>query len=113
MLKRELRLRRKSEFRSVYDKGQSFPGKHVVVFVRTGTTKYAFVASKKVGKAVERNRAKRLMREIIRTHLRYIKTDVQVILIARPSIKGKSYWEVENSLLKLLHRAKVWQTEKL
>ena len=112
MLKREFRLRQKSEFRTVFAQGKSFPGKYVVVYVTSGACKYAFVASKKVGKAVERNRAKRLMREVIRLHMPLLNKNYQVIAIARPSIKGKSYQDVESSLLQLLQRAKVFRAKQ-
>ncbi|MEL1134887.1 ribonuclease P protein component [Desulfitobacterium sp. THU1] len=106
MLQRNLRLRQKSLFKKVFAQRKSFSGKYVVVYVAEGPSKFGFIASKKVGNAVVRNRAKRLMREVIRRHLLEIKENTQIICIARSSIKGVSYSEVENSLVKSLYRAK-------
>ncbi|MDA8226605.1 MAG: ribonuclease P protein component [Desulfitobacterium hafniense] len=107
MLQRKLRLRHNTGFKAIFDKGKSYPGKYVVVYILKGPTKFGFVASKKVGNAVSRNRAKRLMREVIRRNLFFLKEDVQIICIARPIIKGVSYSEVENSIISSFKKAKV------
>ena len=106
MLPKKLRLRHKSHFKGIFDGGRSFPGKYVVIYVLPGEQKFGFIASKKVGNAVIRNRARRLMREVVRLHFSEFK-DVQIIFIARATIKGVSYREVEQSLLKVLKKADV------
>jgi len=108
MLQRKLRLRENRAFRTVFAQGKSFPGKAVVVYALSGSPRYGFIASKKVGSAVQRNRAKRLMREVVRLHLGNFPKDMQIIFIARPTIKGLSYREVEKSIMQTLQRAKLW-----
>lgn len=107
MLKRNLRLREKSLYKKVFAQGRSFSGRYVVIYITEGPSKFGFIASKKVGNSVIRNRAKRLMREVIRLHLLEIKENTQVICIARSSIKGVSYSQVENTFLQTLKKAKV------
>lgn len=109
MLKRKFRIRSKFEFKAVFAGGKSYPGKYVVIYVLKGPQKFAFIASKKVGNSVQRNRAKRLMREVIRIHFNEIQNNIQIIAIARSNLKGKgiSYQEVEKSMLQLFKRAKV------
>lgn len=107
MLKKNLRIVRNSDFRTMFAKGTSFPGRHVVIYVLKGPQKFGFIASKKVGGAVKRNRAKRLMREVIRLHLSRFRDDVQVICIARPSIVGSPLSEVERAMLSVIKRAKL------
>jgi len=102
MLKRKFRLRKKSSIKEVFAEGKNYSVKHVAIYVLKGPKRFGFIASKKVGNSVQRNRAKRIMREVIRLHLLEIRND---ILIARVGIKGVSYLEVEKTMMNMLKRA--------
>lgn len=99
-------LRKKADFDSLYSKGRSAGDKYVVVFSKKNALGYgrkAFLASKKVGNSVERNRARRLIKEAFRNLLRDEKIlknveNLDVIVIARSTINGKKERDVENSL---------------
>lgn len=109
MLKKNWRLRLNSDFNRIFSVKRSSASKFAVVYVHTGERKYGFIASKKVGNAVERNRAKRLMREIVRRNWDHLDPKQEIILIARPSIKGISYVEVEKAILGVFRRVGVWK----
>ena len=67
--------------------------------------KLGVVTSKKIGGAAERNRARRLLRESFRQHQHEFAQPVELILVARNSIAGKKFADVEKDYLTTLRRA--------
>jgi ribonuclease P protein component len=65
------------------------------------------VTSKKIGGAVARSRARRLMRECYRLHQLELNRSVDLVLVARPSIVGKTRMDVENDLVRVLRLAQL------
>jgi ribonuclease P protein component len=63
------------------------------------------VTSKKIGGAVERSRARRLLRESFRRHQHDLSQPVDMVLVARNSIAGKGLADVEKDYLSALRRA--------
>jgi ribonuclease P protein component len=63
------------------------------------------VTSKRIGGAVARSRARRLLRESFRRHQNEFSAPVEIVLVARNSIAGKSFAEVEKDFVTALHRA--------
>lgn len=63
------------------------------------------VVSRKLGGAVVRSRARRLLRESFRRHQTELQQPVFLVLVARPSIVGRPFASVEADLLKALRRA--------
>lgn len=75
-----------TQFRKLYQKGTSHVCPSVVMYVkRNGTSgnRLGITVSKKIGKAVIRNRAKRRLREVFRTNLPNMKTGYDFVLVAR------------------------------
>ena len=71
------------------------------------TSRLGVVTSKRIGGAVARSRARRLMRECFRLHQRELVRPVDLVLVARPSIAGKKLAEVEIDLLRVLRQARL------
>jgi ribonuclease P protein component len=65
------------------------------------------VTSKKIGGAPARSRARRLLRESFRQHQHEFAQPVEIILVARNSIAGKSFAGVEKDYLAALKRARL------
>jgi ribonuclease P protein component len=96
---------KESEFKEVFKSPKKYYGRLVVLFVSSAIpNKVGFVASKKVGDSVERNRARRLMRESFLRVQEYLSFDESFVLIARASINGKKMDDVLEDIKALLHR---------
>ena len=67
--------------------------------------KLGVVTSKRIGGAVERSRARRLLRESFRRHQHELAQPVELVLVARNSISGKNFAGVEKEFLAALNRA--------
>jgi ribonuclease P protein component len=69
------------------------------------TPRLGVVTSKKIGDAVQRGRARRLLRESFRLHQHDLTQPVEMVLVARNSIAGKMFADVEKDYLTALKRA--------
>lgn len=108
-------LRNKKDFSRLYKKGKSYGSRHVVLFFIRNNLKYnrkAFLASKKVGNAVERNRARRLMKENFRKMGDNIKEGYDILFIARNNIKGEKCKDVSKSMNQVIKRANLFKAKQ-
>lgn len=97
-------LRSPWQFRLVYDRGRKINCKYAVIFYHPtgeadGQPLFGVVASKRVGGAVQRNRAKRLLREAVRAVEHRLSTrGLWVVLVAKKGILERSSREVARDL---------------
>jgi ribonuclease P protein component len=84
-------IRRRAEFQRVYERGVRIHGRHATVFVLPTDRPIArlgIAATRKLGGAVVRNRAKRLVREVFRRNK--IAPGLDVVVVPRRELLGAS-----------------------
>jgi len=94
-------LTRRSEFLSLSRGGRRVHTSHFVVISKAnnkGQTRLGITVSAKVGKAVIRNRIKRLVREFFRRHRREIPSSQDIVVIARRGLGRLSLETVSKEL---------------
>jgi ribonuclease P protein component len=96
---------RSRDVRRVLDIGRRLRGKRVVVFLAPGTGAVAFVAGRKVGTAVDRNRARRILRAAWFEAGRGIVNGYDTVLVARAAIRGAKTQDLVAEMTELLHGA--------
>ena len=102
------RLRRKADFERVYSKGRRIPGRFFIGYLllqEGGPLRVGVVASRRVGGATIRNRAKRRLREIFRKNKPSGSIAADVILIARAAIIEASFEEIARAYVRGVGRA--------
>lgn len=75
-----------------------------------GKSRLGVVAAKRIGNAVVRSRAKRLMRQAFRLHQLDLRVPSEIVLVARDSISGKAFADVERDFLAALRVAGLLKT---
>ncbi len=113
-----LRLRSATDFERVRRDGRSYAHPFVVLIAgrqpadsapgeQPAGTRVGYAAGRSVGNAVKRNRAKRLLRESVRSQAAPIAPGWDLILIARTAIVGCTLAQVREAVSQLLRRAHV------
>ena len=86
-------LKLNRDFRRLYSRGKSAPGAYVAVYaMKTRRNDKSF------GKAVRRNRAKRLIRESYRAIEEKIPNGYDFVIVARGRADGAGFWQIKRDL---------------
>ena len=96
------------QFNRVYGRGKSYVHPHCVLYVaknRLGYTRIGLTATKKVGHAVQRNRARRVMRAALSEHLAQNIGGYDIILVARGQTPRLKSTQLSKTLGKLFAKA--------
>jgi ribonuclease P protein component len=117
MVNRELRLREEREIKQTRREGKAYADGPLVARVLANQSdppknRYTVIAGKKIGKAHERNRCKRLVRESIRYLHPHLKPGFDIAIILRGGIAELTGLDVAYaSLERIVRRAKLLADE--
>ena len=98
-------VRKRADFELIYKTGFKRSGRLMTMFTRereTGPARLGIAATRKMGAAVERNRAKRLVRELFRHNKPGAAMDI--VIVPRKEILEASYEKIEAEFRSLLSR---------
>ena len=100
-------VRKRADFELIYKTGFKRSGRLMTMFTRereTGPARLGIAATRKMGAAVERNKAKRLVRELFR-HNKPVAA-VDVVVVPRREILAAPYDRIEVEFRSLMARTK-------
>ena len=98
-------IRRRAEFKCIYERGTRVHGRYTTVFIlpnESGIGRLGIAATKKLGGAVQRNRAKRLIREVFRRNK--IARGFDVVVIPKRELLDASLTDLEADYRTLVER---------
>lgn len=108
-------LNKNKDFLFLYRKGKSVVGRYAVIYVRPNKKPYnrlGITAGKKVGNAVHRNRAKRIIRQAYRENEKDIPLGLDIVIVARASICSVKSGVISEWLAKSVKTASFGGSEK-
>lgn len=97
-------LKNSREFGYVYRNGKSYANKYLVMYQiknELSNNRIGISVSKKVGNSVVRHRVTRLIRESYRLNESMFNSSLDIVIVARPGSKERSYSEIESALMHL------------
>jgi len=112
MLALNNRLKKQKDFENVFKNGKGFKKKFLYLKINKNGlefTRFGFVVSTKVSKkAVERNRLKRIFRDIVRKNLERVVPGLDAVIVANPGIEIKRE-VIEESLNTLFYEGGIFK----
>lgn len=96
-------LKENRDFKRIYFRGKSFVGPVLVTYVlknRTGNVRIGITTSKKTGKAVQRNRARRVIRAALAELMPQINAGYDIVFVSR----GKTAFVKSTDILRCMKK---------
>ena len=105
-------LKKNYEFKNVLSKGRFFVGKHIIMYVKDNNKKenvIGIAVSTKIGKAVKRNRIKRLIRESYRINSSSLikGKDIVFLVNKKSEFEDIDFSTINDEIINLFDKAKM------
>ena len=103
------KIKKTKDFSLIYNKSKKMHTKYAIIFIKENINneqRFGFVASKKTGNAVQRNRIKRIFKEFVKTHKDKFKKNTDYIFVGKSilkeNIKTLKYKDIEKDINKVI-----------
>jgi len=114
-LSREQRLTSSKLLKETFEQGHSIAGRLMVMWLREGndaSLRLGVAVGRSIGGAVQRNRAKRRLKEVFRLNRSRLHGKYDIVLMARGRLNKASWDEVQLELIDLAGKAGIFKSEK-
>jgi len=105
------RLTLSSEFARVKGQGKAERGRYLILGVAQvadeKSFRAGFITPKHIGTAVVRNRVRRRLRDILRTHQLRLRTGLWLVIVARPYAANATHQQLKDEWLRLAEHASI------
>jgi ribonuclease P protein component len=101
------RILKRDLFRRVYEEGRKIQTKYFTAFVRSGSgsqSRLGITVTRKTGNSVERNRARRVVREAFRRNKWLVPPGVDIVINVKRPLVEAGYHDLEGDLIAFLER---------
>ena len=107
------KIKKSKDFSLIYNKSQKMHTKYAIIFIKENVNneqRFGFVASKKTGNAVQRNRIKRIFKEFVKIHKNKFRENTDYIFVGKSvlkeNIKNLKYKDIEKDIIKVIKQWK-------
>ena len=111
MLPRKYKLKKDNDFKKVFNKGKYYQKDFIKIkFLENDLeiNRFGLVIGLKISKkAVQRNKIKRQLEEVIQLELEQMKKGIDIIILVQPEIIEKEYQEIKETLIELFKKSKI------
>jgi len=114
-LPRQRRLKSSKLLQETFEQGRNFAGRLMVMWLREGndaSLRLGVAAGRTIGGAVQRNRAKRRLREAFRLNRHRLQGKCDIVLMARGRLNEAPWDEVQSELIQLADRAGILKKQQ-
>ena len=115
-MKKTVMIKRRYEFKRLFFKGKIAYGTNLTMYIlpnQLSINKLGIAVGKKSGKAVDRNRIKRLIRENYKVLEDEIKMGYYIVISVnkKAEIRKIDFYEVKKDFEKMLRKSEIWLKE--
>lgn len=111
-MKNTVMIKKNYEFKNLFSKGKFYYGENIHFYIKqtnSNINKLGIAVSRKHGKAIKRNRIKRLIRENYKEFENRIQTGSQILIIVnrKKDLKDISYYDIQEDFYRTLKKANI------